>query len=148
MDDLRKEFDEWMSRSKDDCCDTNQEEEPEEEFPDYVIELTTVMLVPKRCGIYFSKRDLRRVGLENDISISLKQRIRMLTDLLKSIFDVEEMKKMFASFYDIIDERIAIYEELSNASESAKDHFQTHIKKAKALKDRLDRIIKDSSVDQ
>ncbi len=146
MDDLRKEFDEWMKRGKDECCDLDQEqEEPEEEYPDYVIELTTIMLVPQRCGVYFSKRDFRRVGLENELTISLKQRIRMLTDLLKSIFTEEEMRKMFGSFHQIIDERIAIYEELKSQTPSAQTHFDSHIQKAKKLKARLDRIVDEAN---
>jgi len=147
MDDLKKEFDEFLNRSKDDSCDVNKEEEIEDEdYPDYVMELTTIMLVPHRCGVYFSKRDFRRVGLENDISISLKQRVRMITDLLKSIFTQEEMQKMFQSFHNIIDERIAIYEEMSEKFPSTKSHFDTWTKKANSLKKRLDRIYKESTL--
>ncbi len=147
MDDLRKEFDAWMDRSKDDSCTLPEEQEIEEDFADYIVELTTVMLVPSRCGINFSKKDFRRVGLENDLSISLKQRIRMLTDLLKSIFSYDEMKKMFDSFHTIIDERIAIYEELAENFPNSKEHLENDIKKAKSLKKRLDKILKESNPD-
>jgi hypothetical protein len=147
MDDLRKEFDEWMKRDDDECCDTTQEPKQEEEYADYIVELTTIMLVPQRCGIYFSKKDLRSIGLTSELSISLKQRIRMITDLLKSIFTYDEMKKMFNSFHIIIDERIATYEELAKSYPHTKDSFDTHIKKAKSLKKRLDRIVKESNPD-
>jgi hypothetical protein len=147
MDDLRKEFDEWMKRDDDECCDINQEPKQEEEYADYIVELTTVMLVPERCGIYFSKKDLRAVGLTSELSISLKQRIRMITDLLKSIFTYDEMKKMFDSFHIIIDERIATYEELSGEYPHTKELFKTHIDKANSLKKRLDRILKESNPD-
>ncbi len=146
MDDLKKEFDQFLNRSKDDSCDIDgREDEYEEEYPDYVMELTTIMLVPDRCGVYFSKKDFRAIGLENELSISLKQRVRMLTDLLKSIFTLEEMNKMFNSFRKIIDERIAIYNEMSENYPSTKEHFKEWIDKANSLKKRLDRIEKESS---
>jgi hypothetical protein len=147
MDDLRKEFDAWMTKDDDECCDVNQEPKQEEEYADYIVELTTIMLVPQRCGIFFSKKDLRAVGLTSELSISLKQRIRMITDLLKSIFSHDEMKKMFDSFHIIIDERIATYEELSSEYPHTKELFQTHIVKAKSLKKRLNRILVESNPD-
>ena len=71
----------------------------------------------------------------------------MITDLLKSIFSYDEMKKMFGSFNIIIDERIATYEELANEYPHTKELFKTHITKAKGLKKRFDRILKESNPD-
>ena len=144
MDDLRKEFDALMKKDIDDCGDGSCENEYEEEYADYIVELTTKMLVPERCGLYFSKKDFRDLGLAFELSISLKQRVRMITDLLKSIFTIEDMQKMFANFNTLIDHKIATYQELASAFPSAGIFFETHIKKAQKLKKDLDRILKES----
>lgn len=145
MDDLRKEFDELMKKDADPCdtgqCDT---EEPEEEYPDYIIELTTKMLVPDRCGIYFSKKDFREMGLASGLSISLKQRTRMITDLLKSIFTYDDMQKVFAIINILIDNRIGTYHELSTAFPHTKEQFDIHIQKANLLKKNLQRILDEN----
>ena len=145
MDDLRKEFEDLMKKDDEDCddgsCDTEQEKE---EYPDYVIELSTKMLVPDRCGIYFSKKDIREMGLANELSISLKQRIRMVTDLLKSIFTHEDMVKTFGIINILIDSRINTYNELSETFPNTKEHFDIHTKKANKLKKDLTRILEDN----
>ncbi len=144
MDDLRKEFDALMKKDIDDCGDGSCENEYEEEYADYIVELTTKMLVPERCGLYFSKKDFRDLGLAFELSISLKQRVRMITDLLKSIFTIEDMQKMFANFNTLIDHKINTYQELATAFPASESIFETHIKKAQKLKKDLDRILKES----
>lgn len=145
MDDLRKEFEELMKKDVESCdsgeCETEQEEE---EYPDYVIELTTKMLVPDRCGIYFSKKDFREMGLASGLSISLKQRSRMVTDLLKSIFTYEEMQKIFGIINILIDNRLETYKELSDAFPNTKEHFDIPRKKAQTLKKNLARILDEN----
>ena len=144
MDDLRKEFEELMKKDEDDCgssCET-----PKEDYADYIIELTTIMLVPDRCGIYFSKKDFRSIGLSTDLSISLKQRSRMITDLLKSIFTHKEMVKTFGIIHTLIDDRIATYTEFGAEYPSTKELFDVHTKKANTLKARLDRILSENTL--
>ncbi len=144
MDDLRKEFEELMKKDAESCdtgeCETEHEEE---EYPDYIIELTTKMLIPDRCGIYFSKKDFREMGLATGLSISLKQRSRMVTDLLKSIFTYEEMQKVFGVITQLIDKRIATYQELSSTFPHTKTHFDSPTKKAQMLKKSLERILSE-----
>jgi hypothetical protein len=145
MDDLRKEFEELMKKDEEACADGSCEtQREEEEYPDYVIELTTKMLVPERCGIYFSKKDFREMGLASELSISLKQRVRMVTDLLKSIFTYEDMEKIFAIITILVDNRIATYKELSETFPHSKSYFDTHITKAEKLKADLQRILSEN----
>jgi hypothetical protein len=145
MEDLRKEFEELMKKDEDESCETNScEKEPLEEYPDFIVELTTQMLVPDRCGIYFSKKDFREMGLANELSISLKQRSRMVTDLLKSIFTKEDMERVFDTIHSLIDYRISIYDELSTHFPASKEHFDSYKQKALTLKKRLDRILRES----
>ncbi len=144
MDDLRKEFDALMKKDIDECDDGSCENAYEEEYADYIVELTTKMLVPERCGLYFSKKDFRDLGLAFELSISLKQRVRMITDLLKSIFTIEDMQKMFNNFNTLIDHKIATYNELATTFPSSKTVFENHIHKAEKLKKDLARILDES----
>jgi len=104
FDNFREEFNELMDKIG--ACDNGECKEDEnldDEFTDYIIELKTKMLSPQRCGIYFSKKDIRNIAKECGENISLKQRERMLTDLLRSIFDLEEMQRVFDTIKGYID---------------------------------------------
>jgi len=145
MDDiksLREEFDKLRKQNQE--CEEGCETEYDEEFPDYIIEITTKMLSPARCGVYFSKRDIRAIGLECDEKIAPKQRQRMITDILKSVFTVEEMQKLFDVIKNHIDIKLAYYDELSTAFPSSKPFFTPHKEKALKFKSALDRILKDN----
>ncbi len=147
INDLRKEFEAIMKKDEDACNDGSCEPKlEEEEYPDYVIELTTKMLVPDRCGIYFSKKDIREMGLACELSISLKQRNRMLTDLLKSIFTYEDMQKVFTIIHLLIDNRITTYDELIATFPHTKEAFDLHKEKANSLKKSIDRILDENKM--
>jgi hypothetical protein len=145
-DNFREEFNEIMDKVM--SCDTDECKEDEgltdDDYPDYIIELKTKMLSPQRCGIYFSKKDLRNIAKECGENISLKQRDRMMDDLLRSIFDLEEMERAFDVIRRYIDIRITYYDELSSTFADSKQFFDEYRPKAVALRNSLDRIIKES----
>ncbi len=147
FEDFREEFNEMMDKvmscETDECSD--DEQLSDDDYPDYIMELKTKMLSPARCGIYFSKKDLRNIAKECGENISLKQRDRMMDDLLRSIFDLEEMERTFDVIRGYIDLRITYYDELSNAYNTSKAFFDTYKPKALALRKSLDRIIKESN---
>jgi len=146
MDDiksLREEFDKIRKQNQE-CEDGSCETEFEEDYPDYLIEITTKMLSPARCGISFSKKDIRFIASKIDESISLKQRQRMLTDILKSVFTIQEMEKLFTIIKSIIDIKLANYDELSTTFASSEKFFTPHKKLALRFKDRLDEILKEN----
>lgn len=144
MDDFRKEFGDMIDKFN--ACDVGceSEEEQEEDFPDYIVELRTKMLSPQKCGIYFSKKDIRRIASEFGENISLKQRDRMLNDLLKSIFTPDEMERLFDIIKGHIDLKITYYDELSNTFSTVSELMEPHKEKAITLKKSLDRIYKES----
>ncbi len=149
MDDiksLREEFDNLRKQNQE-CEDGSCETEYEEEYPDYLIEITTKMLSPARCGVYFSKKDIRFIAEKIDEKITLKQRQRMLTDILKSVFTLEEMEKLFTIIKSITDIKIAQYDELSSAFTSVTPLMTPHKTKALKFKETLDRILTDSKED-
>lgn len=145
MDDiksLREEFDKLRKQNQeceDGSCDTQ-----EEDYPDYLIEITTKMLSPARCGIFFSKKDIRFIAAQSDEKLTLKQRQRMLTDLLRSVFTLEEMHKLFSTIKSIIDIKVAHYDELSTAFPTSAEYFKPHKEKAEKFKQTLDRIYADN----
>ncbi len=145
IEDLRKEFNSLRKAQDDSGCETNCETPEAEEFADYIIELTTKMLSPSRCGVYFSRKDIRAIAQECGDSISLKQRNRMITDMLKGLFTLEEMEKLFSVIKSVIDERISYYDEFSKAFKSSKEFHDFHKKNAQNFKKVLDRVYKESS---
>lgn len=143
IDNFREEFNDLINKyqaSESEQC----EDEHEEDFPDYIIELKTKMLSPAKCGLYFSKKDIRQIAAEAGENISLKQRDRMLNDLLKSVFDLEEMERMFDIMKGFIDKRITYYDEFSETFDQSAPLFADHRKKALALRKSLDRILDES----
>ena len=146
MDDiksLREEFDNLRKQNQE-CEDGTCETEYEEDYPDYLIEITTKMLSPARCGVYFSKKDIRFIAAQSDEKITLKQRQRMLTDILKSVFTLEEMEKLFNTIKSIIDIKVAHYDELSTTFPSSEAFFTPHKTKAQKFKNTLDRIFTEN----
>lgn len=145
-DDFREEFNEFMDKLG--ACDTDdckEDELSDDDFPDYIVELKTKMLSPRKCGIYFSKKDIRNIAKECGENISLKQRDRMMDDLLRSIFDLEEMERVFDVIRGYIDLRITYYDELSAAYTESEPFLSEYKPKALALRKSLDRIIKESN---
>ena len=145
MDDiksLREEFDKLRKQNQE--CEEGCETEFEEDYPDYLVEITTKMLSPARCGIYFSKKDIRFIAAQSDEKITLKQRQRMLTDILKSVFTIEEMQKLFTTIKSIIDIKLSQYNELSKAFQSSEVYFVPHKEKALKFKATLDRILAEN----
>ena len=145
MDDiksLREEFDKLRKQNLE--CEEGCESDFDEDFPDYIIEITTKMLSPARCGINFSKKDIKFIAAQSEEKITLKQRQRMLTDVLKSVFTIKEMEKLFQTIHTIIDIKIAQYDELSTAFPSAESFFTPHKEKALKFRKTLDKILIDS----
>ena len=143
FDNLREEFDNFV-KSQQEACDTGCDLEEEiEEYPDYVVELVKKMMVPQKCGIYFSKKDIQHIGRLYGDMIGLKPRERMLKDLLTSFLEPEDMRKMFDIIKDYIDMKLATYDELSDNFKHSTPFFAPYKQKAESFKNRLDQIHKD-----
>ena len=138
FDKLRKQNDEAMQCADGSC------EEFEEYYPDYLIEITTKMLSPARCGVYFSKKDLQFIALKCDEKMMLQQRQRMLTHILKSIFTIEEMERFNNIVKSIIDIKTAQYDELADTFPATSEFFTPHKKLSQSFKDRLDEILEEN----
>ncbi len=147
MDDiktLREEF-EALRKQNLECDENTCQADYEEEFPDYMVEITTKMLSPARCGVYFSKKDIAGIAMECREVITLKQRQMMLTHLLKSVFEPEQMQHLFQVIKNYIDIKVSYYDELSDTFPSSKAIFENRKKQAEKFKQALDRILKDNT---
>lgn len=145
MEDFRAEFDDLIQQYKTCEMEQQRDESTDEDFPDYIVELKAKMLSPQKSGLYFSKKEIREISQKCGESISLKQRERMISDLLRSIFDLDEMKKVFDVIKGHIDLKISYYEELSSAFDTTSHIFLDLYKpKALALRKSLDRILAES----
>ena len=135
---LRDEFEHFM-RTQHEACEIENEEE-EQDYPYFVLELTTKMMAPAQVGVYFSKKDIREIGRAVDEMIALKPREWMLKNLLSSIITPDDMHTLFETIKTFIDLKIATYDELSDTFDSSAPFFEEHRKKALKLKKRLDTI--------
>ena len=146
MDDiksLRAEF-EALRKQNLECDDNTCQADYEEEFPDYMVEITTKMLSPARCGVYFSKKDIAAIAMECKEVITLKQRQMMITHLLKSVFEPEQMEHLFNVIKHYIDIKLSYYDELSDTFISSKPFFEERKIQANKFKKALDRILQDN----
>ena len=147
MDDiksLREEF-EALRKQNLECDDNACQADYEEEFPDYIVEITTKMLSPTRCGVYFSKKDIAAIAMECKEVITLKQRQMMLTHLLKSVFEPEQMEHLFNVIKNYVDIKIAYYDEFSETFPSTAEIFAPRKQQAEKFKASLDRILRDNT---
>lgn len=140
LDDLRRDFDE-LAKSR--CMVQPQEQQEGEEYPDFVQELIGKMLPPARSGIYFSRMDLKALGMECGQRIIPRERKRMLGDILKAVDSKESLQKCLDLFSRHIDAKIAIYQELALAFPRSAPWFSRIIKKAEALKKVFERILEE-----
>ncbi len=146
MDDiksLREEF-EALRKQNLDCDENTCAADYEEEFPDYMVEITTKMLSPARCGVYFSKKDIAGIAMECREVITLKQRQMMITHLLKSVFEPEQMEHLFNVIKNYVDIKVSYYDEFSDTFPSTKEIFTPRKEKAEKFKQALDRILRDN----
>ncbi|OQX74396.1 MAG: hypothetical protein B6D59_02755 [Campylobacteraceae bacterium 4484_4] len=144
FENLREEFENFVHTAQSGCeteCPTD--EELDEEYPDFVRELTAKMMTPAKCGIYFSKKDIREMGRTYGEMIGLKPRERMLRDLISSVHDAQEMERLFDIIKSYIDLKIATYDELGDIFGRSRPFFDLHKEKAEKLKGTFDRILNE-----
>ena len=140
FDDLKKEFENF-----DEKCLINPKEDEEEELEgDSFIEIIRKdMLTPAICGFYFSRLDIKAASNLFGESVQVRERRRMLRDLLKSILSKDDMEKLFDIFKAQIDHKLSIYKELAENFPASKEIFEENIKKAEKFKRKLDKILNE-----
>jgi hypothetical protein len=144
FDDLKKEFDELKSKKEDSCdigCDIADEE------PEGFIETTQkFMLAPAKCGVYFSRLDIKVIGLKFGEDVQVRERKRMLRDILRAVTSKEELERLFDIINETAKEKIAIYDELSSYFPHSKEIFEEKKRKYSEFLNIQKKILEDFEV--
>jgi len=139
FEDLKKEFDAFNVSCEDNEC---EEDVSEEGFIEIV---QKYMLTPAICGVYFSRLDIKVIGLRFGEDVQIRERKRMLRDILKAVVSKKEMERLFDIIKNSADEKRDIYKELVEKFPHTKDIFEENFEKIEKFKNRLDEILKEVS---
>ncbi|WP_281951199.1 hypothetical protein [Nitrosophilus kaiyonis] len=140
FDDLKKEFD-ALKNVKEESCEISCEE-PEEEGG-FIEIVQKYLLAPAKCGVYLSRLDIKVIGLKFGEDVQIRERRRMLRDILKAVTSKDDLKKLFDIIKESVDEKLTVYKELTENFPSSKDIFENRFEKAQNLKNRLDLILEE-----
>jgi len=138
MNDLRKEFENYM---QDRCVTSCETEEDDFQYPDYVEAINAELMPPVKSGVYISRWDLKMVGDAIDASIAMDTRARMYKMLMRSVHNRETMEKLLAAFSSLIDAKIEGYKEIVENYPSSAVIFEDKIKKAEGVKSYFDEVL-------
>ncbi|BCD68420.1 hypothetical protein [Nitratiruptor sp. YY09-18] len=143
FDDLKKDFDalKAVKEIKEEQCEIACESEAEAEG--FIESIQKNMLAPVKCGVYFSRLDIKVIGLRMGEDVMVRERKRMLRDILRSITG----KESFQAFIDAVDmtaqEKISVYEKLQEIFLRSCEFFEPNIKKYEKFKKLLNAIKED-----
>ena len=138
MNDLRKEFENYM---QDRCVTGCETEEDSYEYPDYVEAINAELMPPVKSGIYISRWDLKMVGDAIDASIAMDTRARMYKMLMRSVHNKETMEKLLGAFSSLIDAKTEAYREMMQNYPSSAPIFEDKIQKAECVKAYFDEVL-------
>jgi len=139
FDDLKKEFDAF----KNSCESENCEQEENEEEGGFIEIVQKYMLAPANCGVYFSRLDIKVIGLEFGENVQVRERKRMIRDILKAVTSKEELERVFEIINKNIDQKLEIYNKLIENFPSTKELFEDKFKKAQQFKRKLNDILEE-----
>ncbi len=141
MDDLRKEFDALKAARdlKEEACEIGCEEIGKEEG--FMEAVPKYMLAPANCGVYFSRLDIKVIGLKVGEDVQVRERKRMLRDILRSVTSKERLVEVFEVIDDVAEEKVAIYRQMIEMFPASKDVFEDKIAKKERFKKVLDTIL-------
>ncbi len=137
FDDLKKEFEDFKKTNCENECEENIEDES------FIQSVQKMMLAPANCGVYFSRLDIKVIGLEFDEDVQIRERKRMLRDITRAITSKESLEQFFDIVKKHTDAKLAIYEELTQNFPASKKIFKDKFEKAEKFKKSLDKILNE-----
>ncbi len=142
FDDLKKEFDALKSvqELKEESCEIGCETGEELGF---IETIQKYMLAPANCGIYFSRLDIKVIGLQIGEDVQVRERKRMLRDILRSITNKEEFKAFMEALNQTATQKIAVYDELSALYPASRKIFEDKKRRFERFMKVLDGIYQD-----
>ena len=143
FDDLKKDFDALKAdKIKEESCEIAcSEDEVEEEG--FIETVQKYMLAPARCGIYFSRLDIKVIGLKFGEDVQVRERKRMLRDILRAVTSKEQLAALFDIINETADEKIAVYDELGELFPHSKPIFEEKKKANQKFRKVLEQILAD-----
>ena len=144
FDDLKKEFDAIKNAQdfKEEACEIGCDTGEGEELG-FIETIQKYMLAPANCGIYFSRLDIKVIGLGIEEDVQVRERKRMLRDILRSITNKDEFEAFVRMVQEIADEKIGVYDELALHFPHSKDIFEEKKKKFDTFMQVLGNIARD-----
>ena len=128
-------------------CGVNQSSEEEidevEDEGGFIATVQSYLLPPAKCGVYLSRLDIKVIGLKFDEDVQIRERKRMLRDILKAVTTKEDMEKIFSFIKDSVDEKVDAYDELVQNFPETIELFEDKKQKAQKFKKVLDKIVED-----
>ncbi|MRI58619.1 MAG: hypothetical protein C6H99_03825 [Epsilonproteobacteria bacterium] len=142
FDDLKKEFDALKSAQdfKEEACEIGCDEGEELGF---IETIQKYMLAPANCGVYFSRLDIKVIGLLIGEDVQVRERKRMLRDILRSITNQEEFGAFMEAVEETANQKIAVYDELGRHFPHSKEIFDEKKEKFEGFEKILRNIYND-----
>jgi len=127
-------------------CSTEAEEALLQELEDddgFIGTIQKNLLVPNRCGVYLSRMDIKVIGLAFNENVQIRERKRMIRDILRAVTSKEKLIEVFDIIKDAIDQKLEIYNNLVKNFPASKEIFEDKKAKANNFKKLLDKIVED-----
>jgi hypothetical protein len=87
--------------------------EPAADEEGFVATMQKYMLAPAKCGVYYSRLDIKVIGLRFGEDVQVRQRAWMLRDILRAVTSKERLEELFGIIREVGEEKIAVYDELA-----------------------------------
>ncbi len=142
FDELKKDFDALKAAKdlKEEQCEIACEDEEDQGFIELVQKW---ILAPVKCGVYLSRLDIKVIGLKFGEDVQVRERKRMLRDILRAVTSKEELRELFDIINEAAEEKIAVYQELMEHFPHSKVVFEDKIAKYEDFKKVQRKIIED-----
>ncbi len=152
FDDLKKEFDalKAVQNIKEEACEIGCETAEGKEEGSFIEIMQKNMLPPAKCGIYFSRLDIKVIGLKFGEDVQVRERKRMIRDILRAVTSKEELARLFFIIDETAQEKIAVYDQLSTLFPASKELFVPKKERYDNFKKIMENILEefDEAVEQ
>ena len=144
-EDIRKEFENFKEQCNVPFSSQEQEEEVDdlEEDGGFMAQVRKLLLPPAKCGVYLSRLDIKVIGLKLGEDVQVRERKRMIRDIMRAITSKDELKNFFDVVKEEVDSKTKIYDELIAQYPVSKEIFEDKKEKAENFKAKLDEILSE-----
>jgi len=144
IDSIKEEFENFRNNCGSSCITQEENEvEDEQEESGFIGIVQKYLLAPNRCGVYLSRLDIKAIGLAFGEDVQVRERKRMIRDILKAVTSKEKLIKVFSIIKEAVDTKLDAYENIIKTFPKTKELFEDKFKKAENFKKVLDKIVDD-----